>query len=329
MPQGNRAYEQGGINTASMRWQPIPVVHNPDTGGMGDMLGFINSMYGQMQQGRQNQLENVLKAAQLQGSVEDAQARLKLSQELAGREALKSQLDLDLARQAGEREKAQFEQLPEREQAQRQFELDKATLAILPNLSDQTRGSVRLLNPGYAKLEDAQKAVEREKLLNANRVALKNADSPEKKKNIVTSITDPDIRMQLMGELEQESKKKSGGGADVTGGSGLLGALWNAPGAMVNVENRMLEGGLRGLTGQQVDMPRIQYTKPPYAAVGSALGQIPGNYLRALGAMSQPGIAVAPGLDALLRMISQRRAPEPGFSYEEGYPSAVRRSGGI
>ena len=313
----NKAYREGGINTADLRGDPLagyqwapPQRTDP---GMGNMLGFINQMYGQMQQGRQNQLQNVLKAAEMQHLVESDRETQQLAREKAAEEALNAQLARELSQKGEARAQGEYERQPEKEKLARQFELDKASITALPTLSDATRGSLRLLNPDYAQREEAQKVVERDKQLQVTRQALKQADTPKKKKDIITSIPDPDIKTQLLNELEQETGKKGGGigGPDMSAGGGLLGALWNVPGAMTNVENRLLESGARGLTGQQLNLPTIEYTKPPLAAAGSVLSRIPGNYMRALSAMSAPGAAVAPGIDVLLRMLGQRRTPEP------------------
>jgi len=211
MARGKRAYEVGGINTEQLagdplegyQWQPPP---RGDAGGMGNMLSFINSMYGQVQQGRQNQLQNALEAAKLQSLVESERDKMQLMKEQEARESLNAQLERTLKEQAGTRAEKEFAQLPEREKAQRQFELNKASIGVLPSLSDATRGPLRLLNPDYAAREDAQRALERERQLRTTRMAIKDL-SPKKKKEIISSVTDPDLRTQLLSELEQGDNK--------------------------------------------------------------------------------------------------------------------------
>jgi hypothetical protein len=223
MADGNRAYRAGGINTRDLRdvrdfrenqlaggqWNP-PAPSN-EAGG-GDMLAFINNMYGQMQQGKQNQLENVLKAAQMQNTVEDSRARLQLAREQEARENLNAQLARDLSQKGEARAQGEYEREPGEKAATRQQALNVASIGAIPSLSDATRGSLRLLNPDYAQREDAEKVLQRDKQLQVTRQALKAADSPKKKKDIVNSITDPDLKTQLLSELEQEGKKVGGAG---------------------------------------------------------------------------------------------------------------------
>jgi hypothetical protein len=181
---------------------------------MGNMLDFINSMYGQVQQGRQNQLQNVLEVAKAQHLVESERDRMQLMREQDAREALNAQLERTLKEQAGARAQKEFEDLPERERLARQFELNKASIGVLPSLSDATRVSLRLLNPDYGEREDAQRALERERQLKTARMTIKDY-SPKKKKEFISSVTDPDLKMQLLSELEGEKKSGGGGAADV------------------------------------------------------------------------------------------------------------------
>jgi hypothetical protein len=146
-----------------------------------------------------------LDAAKLQSAVESERDKMQLMKEQEAREALNSQLERTLKEQAAVRAQKEFEQLPEREKAQRQFELNKASIGVLPNLSDVTRGSLRLLNPDYAAREDAQRALERDKQLTTTRIAIKDL-SPKKKKEFISSVTDPDLKRQLLSELEQGDK---------------------------------------------------------------------------------------------------------------------------
>jgi hypothetical protein len=180
---------------------------------MGNMLSFINSMYGQVQQGRQNELQNALEAAKLQTLVESERDKMQLLKEQEARESLNAQLERTLKEQAGTRAEKEFAQLPEREKAQREFELSKTSIGVLPSLSDATRGSLRLLYPEYGAREDAQRALERERQLKTVRMAIKDY-GPKQKRDFIKDVQDPEVKMQLLSELEQGEKKSDGTSAN-------------------------------------------------------------------------------------------------------------------
>jgi hypothetical protein len=159
------------------------------------MLGFIQK-YGQLQAGK---------------CVNNWGSGMQLLREQEARENLNAQLARELSQKGEARAQGEFERAPEREAATRQQALNVASIGAIPSLSDATRGSLRLLNPDYAAREEAQKVVERDKQLQSTRAALEQADSPKKKKAIIEALPDPEMKRQLLGELEQEGKNKVGG----------------------------------------------------------------------------------------------------------------------
>ena len=136
---------------------------------------------------------------------------------------------------------------------------------------------------------------------------------------------------------------------DVTGGAGLLGLLWNVPGMAANLQNKALESGIKGLIGQEVDIPDIRYTSPVTPTGGAIASQVLRNVpgVSTLGqarAMAQPNPVAGPrpdvDVDSLMSLIApqisapqgyspgaefprQMSGEEPSFEYLGGGPSAM------
>ena len=182
---------------------------------------------------------------------------------------------------------------------------------------------------GYAKLEAAKQGNAVRTLVPAVRTAYEKGDA-----GLIKQLTEG-VAPEVLQRPEFEWQKWNQGlgarqaGADVTGGAGLLGLLWNVPGMAANLQNKALESGIRGLTGQEVDIPDIRYTTPVSPAGGAiasqALRNVPGvSTLGQARAMAQANPVAGPrpdiDVDSLMSLIAPPVASPQGYAPGAEFP---------
>ena len=134
-------------------------------------------------------------------------------------------------------------------------------------------------------------------------------------KKIVGTLS-PEIMARPEFKWQEWNQAQAGAApSDITGGAGLLGLLWNVPGMTANLQNKAIESGIRGLTGQEVDIPDIRYTSPVSPTGGAVASQVLRNVpgVSTFGqarAMAQPNPVAGPrpdvDVDSLMSLIALR-----------------------
>jgi hypothetical protein len=163
--EGNRAYRSGGINTEMYdeqiprgigQWQP-PAASDSDY-GLRDVLSLLGQVYQGQQTGRQNELENLYRQAQLQHTIEtDKEAQLRAEREFTEQQA-NSALQRQILQAQEGRAAEEARTKPEREAQAYEQDLLKTIAGKVEFLRPENRDIVSLLSPKFAERLTQQEA---------------------------------------------------------------------------------------------------------------------------------------------------------------------------